>query len=113
MKKLFLLALISSALVFFSCHKNQDGAHTVKYNVSSASTMNVTYTDADGNLKNATNVTSSWTYSFHTPGNGRVFQLIITSTNGSTVDGSIDVDGQQAAQNNSDTGSVTLSTQVP
>jgi len=75
--------------------------------------MNVSYTDADGTLKPANNVSSSWTYSFNTPGNGKIFKLIINSTNGSPVSGSIYVDGQEATQDNSDTGSVTMSSQVP
>src|SRR5215510_3617516 len=100
MKRILLLTLISSAFLLFGCHKNQDGAHTVVYHVSSATTMNVTYTDADGNLKTANNITSNWTYSFNTPGNGMIFKLIVNSTNGSAVKRSIDVDGQEAAQNN-------------
>src|SRR5262245_4149815 len=112
MKKLLLLIAVSFTILHFSCSKNDEGSHTVKYNISSSSNMNISYTDATGILKSVNNVTSSWTYSFNTPGNGRVFQLIINSTNGSDVSGTISVDGQQAAQNNN-TGSVTLSAQVP
>lgn len=75
--------------------------------------MNVTYTDADGTLKTANNVTSSWTYSFNTPASGQIVKLIIVSTNGSAVNGSIYINGQQSTQDNSATGSVTLTAQVP
>src|SRR5262245_35325002 len=113
MKKLLFLVIISSAFLFLSCNKDGEGSHTVKYNISSGSTMNVSYTDADGTLKSVNNVSSSWTYSFNTPGNGRVFSLIINSTNGSSVGGSIYVDGQEAIQDNSNNSSITLTTQVP
>jgi len=113
MKKLLLLTIVSSLFLIISCSKDGEGTHTVKYNISSSSTMNISYTDADGTLRTASNVSSSWTYSFNTPGNGRIFKLIINSTNGSSVGGSIYVDGQEATQNDSNTGSVTMTTQVP
>lgn len=112
MKKVLFLAILSSVLLLSSCDKDDEGQHTVKYHISSSSPMNVNYTDADGNLKTASNVTSSWTYSFNTPGNGRIVTLTINSTNGSDVSGSIDVDGQEAAQNNS-TGSTSMTAQIP
>lgn len=113
MKKLLFLAIISTTLLFAACSKDDDTVHTVRYNISSSSAMNVSYTDSDGSLKSVNNVTTSWTYSFNTSGNGRIFKLIITSTNGSAVGGSIYVDGQEATQDNSGSGSVTLTTQVP
>ncbi len=104
MKKLLLSTIISAMVFFLACSKDGEGTHTIKYTVSSSSSMNVSYTDADGTLKSVSNVTSTWTYSFTTPGNGRVFKLIINSTNGSAVSGSIYVDGQEATQDNSNTG---------
>ena len=113
MRKLLYLFLAASIFFLLSCSKDDEGAHTVKYNISSSSNMNVSYTDADGSLKPVTNVNAGWTYSFNTPGNGRIFKLIITSVNGSFVSGSIYVDGQEATQDDSNTGSVTLTAQVP
>ena len=74
--------------------------------------MNATYTDLDGTLKTASNVTSSWTYSFTTTASGTIVQLTIDSTNGSNVAGSIDIDGRQAVQNSS-TGSTSMTVQIP
>ena len=95
MQKRFLL-MILPALFLFSCNKNDEGQHTVKYNISSGNTMNVSYTDKDGTLRVVSNVSSTWTYSFDAPGNGQIVKLIINSTNASDVGGSIDIDGQEA-----------------
>ena len=113
MKTFLSLFIIFLTVFFISCNKDDDGDYTVKYRISSSNAMNVTYTDADGSLKTANNVTSSWTYSFKTPGNGRLFKLIINSINGSAVSGFIYVNGQEASQDDSNTGSVTVTTQVP
>ena len=98
--------------ILFSCTKDNEGTYTVKYKVSSSSTMNVSYTDMDGTLKLANNVSATWTYEFKTSGNGQLVKLIINSTNGSRVSGSILINGQQATQNDSDNGYVTMSAQV-
>lgn len=113
MKNLIYLTIVSLAFLFVSCKKNDMKSHTVKYNIESSSPMNVSYTDNTGTLKSVTNITSTWTYSFNTPGNGTLVKLIINSTNGSAVSGSIYVDGQEATQGNSNSGSITLTTQVP
>lgn len=113
MKKLLLLVFLSPAFLMFACSKDHEGAHTVKYNISSNSTMNVNYTDADGSLKSVNNVSSAWTYSFNTSGNGRIVKLIINSINGNNISGSIYIDGQESTQNNSNTGSVTMTAQIP
>ena len=114
-KKIVSLTIVSSALWLSSCKKN-DGEqfiqHTIQYHISSSSPMNATYTDLDGTLKTASNVTSSWTYSFTTTASGTIVQLTIDSTNGSNVAGSIDIDGQQAVQNSS-TGSTSMTVQIP
>ncbi len=61
MKKLLLSTIISSMIFFLACSKDGEGTHTIKYNVSSSSSMNVSYTDADGTLKSVSNVTLTWT----------------------------------------------------
>src|SRR5215831_8562969 len=111
MQKFFFLAVVLGALVTSSCHKNNENLHTVTYHIASANTVNVSYTDNDGLTKTVNAVTSTWTYSITIP-SGQTVKLKIDSTNGSDVSGTIDVDGQQAAQNNA-TGTVTVTAQVP
>ena len=113
MRKLLLGVIISSVLLFCSCYKYGVVNHTVQYTISSTSNMNVSYTDADGTLKSINNVSSTWSYSFRAPGNGRMVKLIINSINDSAVGGSIFVDGVEASQIDSNTGSVTITAQIP
>jgi len=112
MKQLLLLTLISTVFLISSCSKGNGELHTVKYNILSSSTMNVTYTNEKGSLESANNVNSSWTYSFKNAKRGKVVKLIINSTSGDSVGGSIEIDGQQSTQDNSQTGSVTLSVKI-
>jgi hypothetical protein len=113
MKKTLFLSLFSSLLFFASCSKSDDNSmHTVKYTVSSNSSMNVTYTVQDGTTKTVNGVDASWTYTFTTTAKGQIVQLIIASTNASAVSGAIFIDGQQVSQNNA-SGNVTISAQIP
>jgi hypothetical protein len=74
--------------------------------------MNVSYPGPDWLLKTVNNVSSSWTYSFTTSEKGEEVKLTINSIAGGAVNGSIDIDGQQAVQNNSGSGSVTMTAQI-
>lgn len=75
--------------------------------------MSVSYNDANGALIFLNNVSSAWKYAFNAPADGRVVKLIVTSVDGNAVGGSILVDGQEAALNNSNSGSVTMATRLP
>ena len=88
--------------------------HTIQYFISGNSIMNISCTDASGDLLYINSVNSTWTYSFNAPGDGRTVFLTITSVNGASVGGAIFIDGQEAAINKSDNnGSVTLTTRLP
>lgn len=114
MKKTLFLSLIGSLLFFASCSKSNDNSmHTVKYTVSSNSSMNVSYTVQDGTLKTASGVDASWTYSFTTTAKGQLVKLIVTSTNATAVSGAIFIDGQQVTQNNDASGNLTITAQIP
>lgn len=75
--------------------------------------MHVSYTDFNGELIYENNVSSTWKYAFNAPGDKRFVKLMVNSIEGSAVGGYILVDGQEAAINNSNTGSVTMTTRLP
>ena len=75
--------------------------------------MNVSYTDAKGELIFVNNVSSEWAYAFNAPGDKRFVRLMVNSIDGGAVGGRILVDGEEAAVSNSDTGSVTMITRIP
>ena len=75
--------------------------------------MNVSCTDVSGELIFISNVSSAWAYAFNAPGDKRIVKLIINSVDSGAVGGVILVDGQEAAVNNSSTGSVSMTTQLP
>jgi len=75
--------------------------------------MNVSYTDANGELIFENNVSSTWKYAFNAPGDKRFVSLMVNCIEGGAVAGYILIDGQEAAINNSNTGSVTMTTRLP
>ena len=112
MRKLLFTTVVLSAFYFLSCNK-YEVRHTVQYFISGKAMMNVSYIDASGELIPVNNVTSEWKYAFNAPGDKRILKLTVKSIDGSSVGGSILVDGCEAALNNSSTGSVSLTTQLP
>ena len=112
MRKLLFTKTAFLAFMFCSCNKNEV-RHTVQYFISSKGNMRVSYNDANGELIFLNNVSSAWKYAFNAPGDGRVINLIVNSVDGNAVGGTILVDGQEAALNSSNTGSVTMATRLP
>jgi len=111
MRKLFFI-ITFSAFIFCSCSKHEV-RHTVQYFISSEGNMNVIYNDANGDVIYLNNVSSAWKYSFNAPQDGRFVKLVVSSVDGNVVSGSILVDGEEAAISNSNTVSVTITTQLP
>ena len=112
MRKLIIATVIFYAFLFCSCNK-YEVKHTVQYFISSKSIMNVSYTDANGEILSVDNVSSAWRYSFNAPGDNRIVRLIVNSIDGGTVAGTILIDGQEAALNYSNAGAVSISTRLP
>ena len=75
--------------------------------------MNVSYTTDGGELLTENNVASGLVYAFNTPGDQRIVYLVVKSVDESLVAASIFIDGHEAASGTSDTGLITLSTQLP
>ena len=75
--------------------------------------MNISCTDANGQIIYMSSVNSAWKYAFNAPGDKRIINLVVNSVDGSPVGGIILIDGQEAALNSSDKGSVSLITQMP
>lgn len=75
--------------------------------------MNISCTDANGEIIYIGNVNSAWAYAFNAPGDKRIINLVVNSVDGSAVGGKILIDGQEAALNSSDKGPVSLITQLP
>lgn len=114
MKKSLILPILASICFLAACSKSGDNpTHTIKYTVSSNSSMNVSYTIQDGSLKTVNNVDATWTYSFTTTARGQLVKLVVVSVNASPVSGAIFIDGQQVTQNNDASGNVTMTAQVP
>ena len=112
MRKLLFMTVIFSALIFCSCSKHEVG-HTVQYFISGQGIMNISCTGANGEIIYISSVNSAWKYAFNAPGDNRIINLVVNSVDGSAVGGKILIDGQEAALNNSDKGSVSLITQLP
>ena len=112
MRKLLFMTVIFSALIFCSCSKH-DVKHTVQYFISGQSIMNISCTDANGEIIYISSVNSAWKYAFNAPGDNRIINLVVNSVDGSAVSGKILIDGQEAALNSSNKGSVSLFTQMP
>jgi len=113
MKKILISSLIIFTLFTVSCSKKSDSGHTVKYTVGGSSKLNVTYTDGSITAKTVTGVDPSWTYTFSTSATGQLVHLAVTSVDGTEVNGVIYFDGQQSTQNNSASGTVNISAQIP
>ena len=113
MKKLIFISFIALTIFTFSCKKDNGGMHTVKYTIQGTSNSNVTYIDASGNTQSATNVTSSWTYSFSSSNHGMALTLTAVSSDASQIGGKIFIDGMQMAQKNGAAGSVSISAVLP
>jgi len=112
MRKLLFMTVIFSALIFCSCSKH-DVRHTVQYFISGQGIMNISCTDANGEIIYISSVSSAWAYAFNAPGDKRIINLVVNSVDGSAVSGKILIDGQEAALNSSNKGSVSLITQLP
>ena len=112
MRKLLFVTVIFSALIFSSCSKH-DVRHTVQYFISGQGIMNISCTDANGEIRYISSVNAAWAYAFNAPGDKRIINLVVKSVDGSPVGGKILIDGQEAALNSSDKGSVSLITQMP
>ena len=112
MRKLLLMTVIFSALIFCSCSKH-DVKHTVQYFISGQSIMNISCTDVNGEIIYISNVSSGWKYAFNAPADKRIINLEVTSVDGSPVGGTILIDGYEAALNSSNKGSISLMTQMP
>lgn len=106
-----LIALIS--LFMFSCKKDSNGMHTVKYTIQGTSMSNVTYSDANGNTQTATGVDASWTYTFTSNAHGLVLKIADVSSDGGQVGAKIFIDGNQSAAQNGVTGNVSVSSVLP
>ena len=112
MRKLLLMTVILSALIFSSCSKH-DVRHTVQYFISGEGIMNISCTNANGETIYISSVSSEWKYAFNAPGDNRIINLVVNSVDGSAVGGTILIDGEEAALNSSNKGSVSLITQLP
>ena len=75
--------------------------------------MNISCTDANGEIIYISSVNSAWKYAFNAPGDKRIINLVVNSVDGSAVAGTILIDGHEAALNSSNEGSVSLITQLP
>lgn len=113
MKKILISSLVLLAIFTVSCSKKSNSGHIVKYTVSGTSKLNIAYTDATMSTKTANGVDQSWNYTFNTSATGKLVHLAVTSTDGSEVGGVIYIDGQQSTQNNSASGTINISSQVP
>ncbi|HEX6847788.1 MAG TPA: hypothetical protein VF144_12465 [Chitinophagaceae bacterium] len=113
MRKLLFVTVIFSGLIFCSCSKH-DVKHTVQYFISGEGLMNVSCTDANGEMIYISNVNSAWKYAFNAPGDQRIIRLEIKSLDGSAVGGKILIDGYEAVLNSSTKETtVSLITQMP
>ena len=112
MRKLIFGAVIISGLLISSCNK-YEVRHTIQYFISGESIMNVSYTNASGELVFVNNVSSGWAYAFNAPEDKRFVKLVVQSIDGGAVGGRILVDGQEAAVSNSTAGAVTMITRMP
>jgi hypothetical protein len=112
MRKLLFTRAALLAFMFCCCNKNEV-MHTVQYFISSEGNMSVSCNDANGELIFINNVSSAWKYAFNAPGDGRFVNLTVNSVDGYAVSGSILVDGEEAALNSSNNGSVTITTRLP
>jgi hypothetical protein len=112
MKKIIVLSLFMLIAVFtFSCKK--DTSHTVNYTVQGTAKSTVTYTDQNGNTQTVTNADANWTTSFASNDHGLVLRLTVVSIDGSNVGGKIFIDGNQSAQNNGNSNSISISATLP
>ena len=107
---IFLLMLLP--IFFFSCKKDSS-MHTVKYSVQGTNKSTVTYTDQNGAVQTVTNADANWTTSFTSNDAGLMLKLTVVSVDGSQVGGKIYIDGNQTAQQNGATGSVSISATLP
>ena len=112
MRKLLFVTVIFSALIFCSCSKH-GVRHTVQYSISGEGIMNISCTDANGEIIYISSVSSTWKYAFNAPGDNRIINLVVNSVDGSPVAGTILIDGYEAALNSSNKGFVSLITQLP
>jgi hypothetical protein len=113
-KKLAILSLFVLISIFaFSCKKDSNGTHTVRYTVQGSSKSTVTYTDQNGNVQTVTNADSNWETTFTSSKHGLVLKLTVTSNDNSLIGGKIFIDGTQSAQNNGSTSSISISSVLP
>lgn len=114
MKKfIFSSFIVLISLFIFSCKKDSNGMHTVKYTIQGPSKSNVTYSDANGNTQTAIGIDASWTYTFTSNVHGLVLKLVDVSADGGQVGAKIFIDGNQSAAQNGVTGTVSVSSVLP
>ena len=113
MKKtaIYSLSILMSAFAFSSCKKSN--SHVVRYTTQGTANETVTYTDQNGNIQTVTNAPANWSLSFATTDNGMSVKLTAISVDGSNVGGKIYIDGNQTAQSNGNTASISLTALVP
>jgi hypothetical protein len=113
-KKLAIFSLLALISIFaFSCKKDSNGTHTVRYTVQGSSKSTVTYTDQNGNVQTVTNADSNWDYSFTSSKHGLVLKLTVVSNDSSPIGGKIFIDGTQSAKNDGSASSISISSVLP
>lgn len=114
MKKAIFFSLIAMISIFtFSCKKDPNSLHTVKYTIQGNSKSTVTYTDVTGNSQTVANAEPSWNTSFSSSSHGSIVKLTVTSLDASPIGGKIFIDDVQKAQSDGATGTLTISTVIP
>jgi hypothetical protein len=114
MKKMLFFSFLALVSVFtFSCKKDGNSTHTVKYTIQGSSKSNVTYTDQNGNVQSQNNEDANWTISFPSSHHGLLLKLTVVSSDGSPVGGKIFIDGNQSAQSNGTVSNIAISTVLP
>jgi ABC-type Fe3+-hydroxamate transport system substrate-binding protein len=112
MKKLIFFSLLTLMAIFaFSCKKSS--SHVVKYTIQGTAKSTVTYTDPNGNTQTVVNADANWTTSFASTEHGLMLKLTVISIDGSNVGGKIFIDGNQTAQSNGNSGSISVSAKLP
>ncbi len=113
-KKLAVFSLFVLISIFaFSCKKDSNGTHTVRYTVQGSSKSTVTYTDQNGNVKTVTNADSNWDVTFTSSKHGLVLKLTVVSNDSSPIGGKIFIDGNQSAQSDGSATSISITSVLP
>jgi hypothetical protein len=114
MKKLLFFSFIALVSVFtFSCKKNGNNMHTIKYTIQGTGTANVTYVDQGENVQTVNNADANWTVGFSSDSHGLVLKLTAISNDGTPVLGKILIDGKESVQSNGTDSNITIATALP